>query len=253
MNMKFVRTWVMLALTLVVGLSVTGGTIAWFTDSVTSSANVIEAGNLDVTLEYYDTLLKEFKPVNEQTKLFKENSRWEPGYTEVVYLKVANAGNLALKYKLSVNVSDEKTGINVFDKEFKLSDYLTGVTKEITATEVGTFTREQARAMATADSAPLASYSTNDIPLVNQNDAKYYALAVCMPTTVDNNANHKTGTTAPSLNLGVKLLATQYNHEADSFDSNYDLYAMNNGDTWNGTTPETPEADETVQTGGAEG
>ena len=37
MNMKFVRTWAMLALVMVIGLSVTGGTIAWFTDSVSST------------------------------------------------------------------------------------------------------------------------------------------------------------------------------------------------------------------------
>ena len=39
------------------------------------------------------------KKVNDTTKLFEESALWEPGRTEVVYLRVKNAGNLALKYK----------------------------------------------------------------------------------------------------------------------------------------------------------
>ena len=40
----------------------------------------------------------------------------------MAYLKVENAGNLALKYKLSVNVANEVAGVNVNDESFNLSD-----------------------------------------------------------------------------------------------------------------------------------
>lgn len=230
MNMKFMRTWAMLALTLVIGLSVTGGTIAWFTDSVETTTNVIESGNLDVALEYYDTNDKVFKPVNEQTKLFKEDTRWEPGYTDIVYLKVSNAGNLALKYKLAVNVANETSGTNVYSKEFKLSDYLVSAAQKIEVDEVGTFRRDQA--MTIAGTTPIGTYATADTALNTQNEAHYYALAVCMPSTVDNNANHKTGTEAPSLELGVRLDATQLVAEEDSFGPDYDAGALLADTNW---------------------
>ena len=101
-----------------------GSTFAWFTDSVTSANNVIHSGNLDVVLEYKTDWSDEWDPVNENTKLFKDGALYEPGYTEVVYLRVSNAGSLALKYMLSFNIANEEGSTNVYGEEFKLSDYL---------------------------------------------------------------------------------------------------------------------------------
>jgi 16S rRNA (adenine1518-N6/adenine1519-N6)-dimethyltransferase len=101
-----------------------GTTFAWFTDSVTSGRNVIQSGNLDVTLDYYNVQSKKFEPVDENVKLFNDAALWEPGYTEVAYLKVDNAGSLALKYKLAVNVYNELDGINKAGETFSLSDHL---------------------------------------------------------------------------------------------------------------------------------
>ena len=74
-----------------------GMTFAWFTDTASTGVNKIQAGNLDVKL-MYSTDMQTWKEANEQTKLFDDNALWEPGYTQVVYLKVVNGGNLALKY-----------------------------------------------------------------------------------------------------------------------------------------------------------
>ncbi|MBQ9099030.1 MAG: hypothetical protein IJY50_06340, partial [Clostridia bacterium] len=101
-----------------------GTTFAWFTDSVTSGRNVIVAGNLDVVLEYKTNWDDEWTVVTEDTVLFNDEALWEPGYTEVVFLRVSNAGTLALKYNLSVDVYNEKPSTNVLGNEFYLSDYI---------------------------------------------------------------------------------------------------------------------------------
>ena len=100
-----------------------GSTFAWFTDSVTSTNNIIKSGKLDVELEY-STDFAVWTPVTETTEIFKESTLWEPGYTEVVYLRVSNIGSLALKYNLGVNIATETAGKNVDGNMFKLSDYI---------------------------------------------------------------------------------------------------------------------------------
>ena len=75
-----------------------GATFAWFTDTASTGVNKIQAGNLDVKL-MYSTDMQTWKEATDQTKLFDDNALWEPGYTQVVYLKIVNAGNLALKYE----------------------------------------------------------------------------------------------------------------------------------------------------------
>ena len=50
-----------------------------------------------------------------------------------------------------------------------------------------------------------------------------------MPESVGNEANHKTGIAAPTIDLGVSLLATQYTDEKDSFDNQYDKDATYDG------------------------
>ena len=100
-----------------------GTTFAWFTDEVKSGNNIIAAGNLDVNL-YWSTNGADWTPVDADTNVFKTGTLWEPGHTEVVYLKVVNEGTLALKYNLDVIVVSEVPGTNVANDPFKLSDYI---------------------------------------------------------------------------------------------------------------------------------
>ena len=77
-----------------------GSTFAWFTDSVSSSGNKIQAGTLKVDLEILEddvwrSLKNENKPVFDYTN-------WEPGYTDVKIFKVVNEGSLALKWKAKI-------------------------------------------------------------------------------------------------------------------------------------------------------
>ena len=98
-----------------------GTTFAWFTDSVTSANNIIKSGNLDVELEYWNGT--DWVNVNGKSDILT-NKLWEPGVTEVAYLRVANAGSLALKYQLGINIVSETAGVNAAGDSFKLSDYI---------------------------------------------------------------------------------------------------------------------------------
>lgn len=70
-NIRFKRVALMLVLLAVTLSAVTGGTIAWFTDSVESTDNVIKSGTLDMTVEYKKDWDDEWQTVEKDTKLFK--------------------------------------------------------------------------------------------------------------------------------------------------------------------------------------
>ena len=194
-----------------------GSTFAWFTDNVTSGRNQITAGNLDVELYARDTD-GVYQPVNENEALFDDAALWEPGHTEVVYLKVANEGTLALKYQLAVTVANETPGTNVDGEAFNLSDYLV-FGQAVGTTETIYNTRADAQAAA-GEQMGLNNY-TNPGNLTD-GEEEYIALVVYMPEGVGNKANYKTGTTAPSIQLGVSVTATQDKVESDSFGTDYD-------------------------------
>ena len=81
-----------------------GSTFAWFTDSVEVNGNNIQAGTLDVTMEYAkgteDPANANWQDASSGT-LFNYKL-WEPGYVQVYHVKIANAGTLALKYDLKL-------------------------------------------------------------------------------------------------------------------------------------------------------
>ena len=203
------------ALVLCVAMLV-GSTFAWFTDTATTGVNKITSGKLDVKLSYL-TNDNEWKEVTKDTQLFDNNALWEPGHTEVAYLKVENAGSLALKYHLSVNVANEVAGKNANGDDIKLSKYINmGVVENQSTSFVD---RDDARAAVT-DAGSIAT-TTKTGSIAAKGDAQYVALVVYMPETVGNEANY-VGETAPSIDLGVTLVATQDTVESDSFGNDYD-------------------------------
>ena len=216
-----------------------GTTFAWFTDNVTSANNIIQSGNLDVVLEYKTNWSDEWAPVDENTKIFKDDALYEPGYTEVVYLRVSNAGSLALKYLLSLNIANDKKSTNVYGEEFRISDYL----------YVGTYIQDEYQdGFNDADICMPAMFGNRKSALNNvtltklknaesiirknapilpgEDTAQVVAIVLTMPETVGNEANTMPGVEAPSIELGVNLLATQYTHEYDSFNNQYDADAF---------------------------
>ena len=206
-----------------------GTTFAWFTDSVTSANNVITSGNLKIELEYLDEA-GNWQTVDKADKIFDPNALWEPGYTEVVYLRMRNAGSLALKYQLGVNIVSEDKGTNIDGKEFKLSDYIYfDVFEGIDGSDTTEAFDDREAAMKDTTEKTLISegYSKAGYMLAETGTPtyEYLAMVVYMPTTVGNEANHN-GTDDASIELGVNVMATQFTAEEDSFDKFYDEDAV---------------------------
>lgn len=87
-----------------------GTTFAWFTDTATANVNKIQAGNLDVALEMFDTAQNKWVTAEGQTLNFVKAAGgesqailWEPGAEyKLPKLRVVNNGNLNIKYKVEV-------------------------------------------------------------------------------------------------------------------------------------------------------
>ena len=205
-----------------------GTTFAWFTDEVVSGNNIIRAGNLDVELEYLDDNGK-WTSVEGETEVFDPNAHWEPGYTEVVYLRVRNLGNLALKYQLGVNISGEKGSVNVNGQQFMLSDYIYFGAVNLNIASEAEFvpyaTREEARGAISA-ATKISNGYTQPGSMTKDAADQYVALVVYMPEETGNDANHMTGVDAPKIELGINLVATQQTAESDSFGDGYDKDAL---------------------------
>ena len=194
-----------------------GTTFAWFTDSVTSSNNIIQSGNLDVEFEYWNGT--EWTNVEGASDILT-NKLWEPGATEVAYFRIANAGSLALKYQLGVNIVTETEGVNVAGESFKLSDY---IYFDVVDGQMPVFANRDA-AMAYATETTLISAGYAQANVLASDEESFFAMVVYMPTTVGNVANHN-GTDVPTIELGISIFATQVASEEDSFGPDYDAAA----------------------------
>ena len=199
-----------------------GTTYAWFTDSVTSTNNIITSGNLDVELYFQKEGETAWTKVTDKTNVFMENTLWEPGHTEVVKLKVVNEGSLALKYQLGVNIADEVGSVNVKNEEFKLSDFIKFGIVDGSAK----YTREEAIAAVDAKATALNVAYASDVTKLLATEEKVVTMVVYMPTTVGNDANYAKDAAVPTIKLGLNLLATQVENESDSFGNDYDADAI---------------------------
>ena len=219
-----------------------GSTFAWFTDTASTGVNKIKAGNLDIEVQYRTTADGEWKPLDNATDLFgTENTRFEPGHTRVVELKIENAGNLALKYKIGMNIASETLGTNKFGKSYKLSDSLKVATSPIQqydpnagphdisyAMEQQIFASESFLVWKHRDFAnfELDKKEQNHVLDLQPGDAQILGIKVYMPDSVGNEANALTTEEAASITFGLNILATQYTYERDSFSNTYDKDAL---------------------------
>ena len=202
-----------------------GTTFAWFTDTASTAVNKIQAGNLDVKL-MYSTDMQTWKEATDQTKLFDDNALWEPGYTQVVYLKIVNAGNLALKYEagFSKNYTSNR-GKNVNGDWYRVDNYLKIGTAETTTKFAN---REDVWSAIAATEKTLAKdvmFTDGWITLKAGESSNPFAVAIYMPTSVGNEANASRFRPSSVSGLGIEVRATQATVESDSFDNNYDANA----------------------------
>ena len=205
-----------------------GSTFAWFTDSVTSGNNKIVAGNLDVAL-YHTNGTDTDEEVTDTTKLFDEVALWEPGAMVWEKLTVRNLGSLALKYTLSVNVSD----VSVVNGK-SLADVL----KVAVMTEQPT--RDNIKTATTQDLETFALKGEGVLDAKTGVDTFY--VAIYWAPTADDNDYNIAGEQLYAT-LGVNLLATQATVEKDSFDEKYDANAKYDVDIWDGKTVTAPVVD----------
>ena len=212
-----------------------GTTFAWFTDTASTGVNKIQAGNLDIEVQYRTTADGKWNALDNATDLFgAEGTLFEPGHTRVVELKIKNAGNLALKYKIGMNVVSETAGTNKDGNPYKLSDYL-----KVAATGFQQYPAEGGigAAMEWAIFQPgnivkwtphdfadfyLEYASNGSVHVLQPGAAQILGIKVYMPETVGNEANAKTPDDAASISFGLNILATQYTVESDSYGTQYD-------------------------------
>ena len=210
-----------------------GSTYAWFTDSASTGVNKIQAGNLDIEL-YHESKNVQLEKVTTSTEnLFKDVEFWEPGAYSYETFTVKNEGNLALKYKMGINV----IGFTSYNNHNLLEVLKVKVVDEAPTSRPSYGDGVTLKDWTYGDGA----VNTNLYPVTEQNDStkpsekKFTVVVYWEPSENDNVFNMNNGRPNPlSIDLGVEVVATQLDSEFDSFDNKYDK------DTENSLTPVTP-------------
>lgn len=191
-----------------------GTTFAWFTDTASSTGNKIKAGKLDVQLLMYEN--ENYVDIsNDERAIFggensliaqnnNSNTLWEPGKTQVAYLAIKNNGNLALKYKVALDVK------NVSKDMYKAMEYAIIPDKQgpdsVTDWTSGSSVSDGTQTVSGDVSLPAG-------------EIHYFALAVHMKEEAGN--EYQEG----EVDFDLTVLATQDTVESDSFDEQYDASA----------------------------
>ena len=207
-----------------------GTTLAWFSDSVSSTGNIIKSGKLDVTMEYTSNPEGEWKDASDAT-IFSGNY-WEPGYSDLKYIKVSNTGNLAFRYQMhilpavqptagDVNLSDViDVYVGVVGEGFTapaaFSAQMDGMSRLGTLTEVMTGTPAEGVLLPTKGAAGVLPEGT-----AADTGSVTYCVVLHMQETAGNEYQNLT----VGNNFTIQLVATQMGYEQDSFGNTYDANA----------------------------
>lgn len=193
-----------------------GSTFAWFTDSVTSSGNIIKSGTLKVAMDWADGT--KAVPAEDSTEwtdastgaIFK-NDKWEPGYVEVRHLRIKNEGSLALKYQLNIAATGEVSELaDVIDVYYvDPAEQVPNRTALSDSYKLGTLTDA------------LAGMSTTASGNLESGKAHTITIALKMQESANNDYQNK----AIGSDFAIQLFATQLTSEDDSFDDLYDKNA----------------------------
>ena len=179
-----------------------GATFAWFTDTASTGVNKIVSGNLKVDIigADSDSHIEKLNFTKAATTDAEAGAEilWEPGCRYLTEgFRIANKGNLALKWKAQVNTGTTAANEGNFDLLDVIDFYL--VTKAADGTETETALDEF--------TGNLKKTETSDV---------YYIKGV-MQTTA---GNEYQGLSIDG--IGITVVATQYTYESDSFDNTYD-------------------------------
>ena len=193
-----------------------GTTFAWFTDTASTGVNKIVSGNLKVDIigADSDSHIEKLNFTKAATTDAEAGAEilWEPGCRYVTEgFRIANKGNLALKWKAQVNTGTTAANEGNFDLLDVIDFYL--VTKAADGTKTETALDEF--------TGNLKKTETSDV---------YYIKGV-MQTTAGNDYQ---GLTLDG--IGITVYATQDTVENDSYGPEYDRNAEYPIDTWDGTS-----------------
>ena len=189
-----------------------GTTFAWFTDSASTGVNKIQAGNLEVQLLMYDG--ENYVDISNDTRAIfgtgsiaqnnNAQTLWEPGKTQVAYLAIKNNGNLALKYKVVLDVT------NVANDLYEVMEY--AITPDATNTNPVT-------AWTSGSPVVVGTHPVSDDVSLPVGATHYFALSVHMKEEAGN--TYQNG----EVDFDLTVYATQDTVENDSFGNDYDAGA----------------------------
>ena len=182
-----------------------GTSLAWFADTDEEVVNIFHFGEFDLSVSQKQPD-GSYKEIETDTKIFDEKALYEPGYVQIVYLKIENKGTVPFDFKTAVSVRNYVPGTNVFGGTFYLQEHLMfGIVTANSSDELEEMlkTREKAKNFAQM---PLNNYTTDSAPL-NAGDSVYMAIIVRMPEEVGNVANYRDN--QPYVELGVIIKADQ--------------------------------------------
>jgi len=189
----------------------TGATVAWFSDTDTVR-NEFEIGLLQLDVSYKNDVVTEYTPLQGATRAFNDKALYEPGYTQVVWLKIENLGDMPFQYKAAVTVDGYTNGKNAWGEDIYLPNYLRcGIVFAENENDLQQMVTDRlaARDYASIEWGPLGTWSEPSDYIFYPGDAPHYAaLIVWMPEEVDNAANYR-GIEAPQVTLGITVHAQQ--------------------------------------------
>lgn len=196
----------------------TGATLAWFSD-VETVRNEFRIGTLDLDVSYKNDASTKYNDLKGATEVFYDKALYEPGYTQVVYLKIDSDGDVDFKYKVAVTVVGSEPGISILGTPIYLNEYLQyGVVFAETEAALKEMvqSRLDAKEYAEIDGSSLGTWSpispyTFEVQknVENPEYAHYAALIVYMPEEVGNAANYCRGSQVPKVELGITVFAQQ--------------------------------------------
>ena len=190
-----------------------GSTYAWFTDEVSSGVNKIQAGNLQVDLELLDKATGEWRSLKESKAPIFDYDLWEPGYIDAKVLKIENEGNLSLKWSASfyceypLTILADVIDVYVYSSESEIGYPADRRLEGYTC--VGTL-REFINTI------EKTTWGT-----LEAGEDAYLGIALKM--------REEAGNEYKNLSIGgafdIRIFATQYISESDSFNNIYDILA----------------------------
>ncbi len=205
-NYKKIALALSLLLMLVWAIMGTGASLAWFTDTSSEIKNIFHFAEFDLAVSHR---LEDgtYEEITSETKVFDDKALYEPGYVQVVYLKVENRGTVPFDFKTAVNVTDYTEATNKFGQTFLLQEHLKfGLVMADTEDELEKLVDSRDLAVKKA-TLPLNNYSS-DVAEIEAKDEVYMALIVRMPEEVGDDANYR-GDEIPRVELGLIFSAEQ--------------------------------------------